>query len=203
MDLADILDRFDKKLHVHLPPNEAGIREVLAQSLREAQDGPPGDVEVEASFGRKRHDVLVHSERTAFEVKFHRDGIGGSNRPLTMQYGQLLADVRKLASNTELSRRVLLLLTDRAGLTHLKNKAVLPGAWGAERSLTTARVMSLARSASGPATTEGPWIDTSARLVWQAHYFGAQVYGLAWELQPLPPAKDLNDRSSETRFSGR
>ncbi len=185
MDLVDALGELDRRIRIHLPSSEAGVRETLAQTIRETLASPPGDVEVEASFGLKRHDVLIHSSRTAIELKFHRETPGGRNRPLTMQYGQLLADVRKLAANTFLSGRVLLLLTDRAGLIHLKNKPALPGSWGSNRAITASQVAALAQSASGPATAEGPWIDVDVRLIWQIQHKGMQLHGLAWEVKPL------------------
>ena len=186
MDLIDSLSEFESRLAAHLPSSEAGIREVLAQSIRETLELGPGDVEVEAAYGRKRYDVLVHSSKTGIEVKFHRSVASGLHRPLTMQYGQLLADVRKLLANQALASRILVLVTDRPGEIHLQNKALLPAAWDLKRDIRSAQVSNLAKSASGPATADGQWIDASTRLVWQSQRLGtADAVGFAWRIEPV------------------
>lgn len=183
MNLIDALNEFDQRVQAHLPSSEAGVREVLAQSIRRRMALSISDVEVEASFGAKRHDILIHPTGTAIEIKYHRPTPGGANRPLTVQYGQLLSDVRKLLANPGLTNRVLLLLTDRAGVTHLKNKRLLPSSWDITRVVTADRVLALAKSASVTATSDGPWIDASVRLVWQTEQPTWATRGFAWSVE--------------------
>jgi hypothetical protein len=185
MDLIDSLSEFESRLLAHVPSSEAGLREVLAQSIRETLELAPGDVEVEAAYGIRRHDVLVHQSKTGVEVKFHRAIASGMNRPLTMQYGQLLADVRKLLANHALASRILVLVTDRSGETHLRNKALLPVAWDRKREIRSAQISGLAKSASRPATADGPWIDGSTRLVWKSQRLGTDAVGFAWHIEPV------------------
>lgn len=186
MDLIDSLNDFETRLREYLPASEAGVREILAQSLRYTLNYGVKEVEVEASFGFKRHDVLVHPAQTAIELKYHRSTASGTNRPLTMQYGQLLADVRKLAANPALESRLLVLITDRAGATHLRNKALLPATWDRSREITAANVAGLARSAGGPASAAGPWIDAEVRLIWQTSRAKVdEMYGYAWDVHPI------------------
>lgn len=187
VDLTDALITFEAKLRDHLPSSEAGVREFLAQSIRETMTLRPEEVEVEASFGAKRHDIMIHPTEIGIELKYHRRIPSGRNRPMTAQYGQLLADVRKLLSNGALASGLLVLLTDEAGRTHLINKHLLPAAWGRSDEITAAEVAGLANSASGPATAAGPWIDATTSLVWMAERIGNQgLTGFAWSVDVLP-----------------
>lgn len=180
--LAELGIRLDE----HLPSSEAGVREVLAQAIRAALDFSAGEVEVESPAGRKRIDVWIHPTSTAIEVKFHRQIPSGHNRPMTVQYGQVLADIRKLASVERALERVLVLLADGAGMTHLINKALIPARVMDPKQIRAEHVNGLAKSASGPALAEGPWIPVTMRLIWQHRLATAGVTGLAWAVTPLP-----------------
>ncbi len=180
----EVLRLLAKQLKKHLPSSEAGVREVLAQAAREAFSLRAGAVEVEAPWGRKRLDVRVHQPAIVFELKYHRPIASGRNRPMTAQYGQLLADVRKLATVDDGSDRILVLLTDQAGITHLINKELLPPSTLGRRRITGAAVRSLARSASGPALAEGDWIDVTVSLIAHDRAVGSGISLYAWRVEP-------------------
>jgi hypothetical protein len=83
------------------------------------------DVQFEYPTGIEFVDLVVRPDNLAIEVKFHRPIPSGKSRPRTAQFGEILNDVRKLAS-ADATRRVLVLVTDDTGMTHLRNKDMLP-----------------------------------------------------------------------------
>ncbi len=163
-----------------------GFREVLAQAIRAALNLSAADVEIEAAMGRKRIDVWLHPTKTAIEVKFQRSMPSGHSRPMTMQHGQVLADIRKLASAQQAHERIMVLIADVAGMTHLTNKALLPARVLDAKPIRAEHINGLVKSASGPALAEGPWIPVTVRRVWNRR-FASGVTGLAWTVLPIAP----------------
>ncbi len=185
MDLPASLHLLDQKVHSHLPATEAAIRDLLAQSIRETENLSLAQVEVEVSSGRKRIDIVVHPSSAGIEIKYHRQIPSGRNRPMTQQYGALLADARKLADTPSLSERYLILITDREGLNHVTNKNLLPTAWDRKKPITGTKVRGLAQTAGKTATAAGPWIDVTTQMIWQSKRVGPdRMTGLAWSIQP-------------------
>lgn len=181
MDLPPALDLFTHKVREHLPSTEAAVRDLLAQAIRESEGIGLPDVEVEASSGRKRIDIVVHPSAAGLEIKYHRPIPSGRNRPMTQQYGALLGDVRKLADDPELSERYVFLLTDRAGYTHIVNKNLLSTAWDREKPITASKIRGLAQTANRSATAGGPWIDVLTRMIWHSKIVGPdRLTGVAW-----------------------
>lgn len=182
-DLGPVLSLFTDRLREHLPGSEAGVREVLARCCRDGLSLQAADVEVEAPWGLKRLDVRISEPKSVIELKYHRPIPSGKSRPMTMQYGQLLADVRKLATVDDGSDRILVLLTDDAGMTHLRNKDLLPAAVVGRRVVREPHVLGLAQSAVGPATADGPWIDVEVSIVHRASRIGSEgLELLTWRI---------------------
>jgi hypothetical protein len=120
------------------------------------------------------------------EIKYHKPIPSGHNRPMTQQYGALLADARKLASDNRLSERYLVLITDRPGYTHVVNRNLLPTSYDRSKPITGAKVRGLAATASGRATGSGDWIDVEVHMIWQSKAFGPdRMSGFAWSLSPI------------------
>ena len=185
MNAVASLDLLAERARDHLPNTEAAVRDLLAQCVRDTEGLSLAEVEVEASSGQKRIDIVVHPLAAGFEIKYHRPIPSGASRPMTQQYGALLADARKLA-DADLSERHLVLVTDRAGLTHVSNKSLLPTVWDRRREVTGARVRSLAQTAVRTATAAGEWIDITTQMVWRDNKVGPdQLTGLAWRIEPI------------------
>ncbi len=185
MDLAASLRLLDRKMRDHTPTSDR-LSNLLAGAIREVEELSPVEVEVEASSGSKRIDIVVHPSSTGIEIKYHRPTPSGHNRPMTQQYGALLAYARKLVADESLNERFLVLLTDREGLNHISNKNLLPTAWDRDKPITPPKIRGLATTASTNATANGPWIDIAARLIWQARSAGPdRMTGLAWSIRPL------------------
>ena len=183
MDAAAPLDLLIERVRDHLPNTEAAVRDLLAQCLRDSEGLSLAEVEV--SSGTKRIDIIVHPLATGFEIKYHRPGPTGASRNMTKQYGDLLADARKLAA-ASLRERYLVLLTDRAGFTHVRNKSLLPTVWDRRREVTGARVRSQALTAVNAATARGKWIDITTQLAWRSGDVGPdRMTGLAWRVEPI------------------
>lgn len=169
----------------HLPASEAGVRDLLSAALRTALELDRAEVVVEARVGRKLLDIWVPSLRLAIEVKYHRRIPSGWNRPMTQQFGDLLADVRKLAAYSEAQARLLVLVADEPGVTHVQNKGLLPIRDPSRRSIRAADVEGLASTARRRVAAEGPWLDVSLRRVWHDRLAGG-LQGFAWEIAPGP-----------------
>jgi hypothetical protein len=75
-------------------PLEEGVRQDVALGLRSGFGLPPRSVEFDHPSGTNRIDLWISSIRLAVEVKFHRPIRSGFNRPMTQQYGALLADCK-------------------------------------------------------------------------------------------------------------
>jgi hypothetical protein len=149
-------------------PSEEGVRQELAAGLRSHLDLPPRSIEFDYPSGANRLDLWVTPMRLAVELKFHRPIRSGYNRPMTQQYGALLADCNKLAS-VDAADRLLVLVTDRAGTTHVANKKLLPIQQEAgPRLLETMDIEHLAPTARGIVQFTGPWISMSVDLIWRA-----------------------------------
>jgi len=186
MDLAASLRLLDQKMRDHTPINEGAIQDLLALAIGEAEDLEPSRIEIEAASGGKRIDIVVRPSAAGIEIKYHRPIPSGHNRPMTQQYGALLADAQKLAADESLNERYLVLLTDREGLNHISNKNLLPTAWDRDKPITAPKIRGLAQSARTNAEANGPWIDIAARLIWQARAVGPdRMTGLAWSIRPL------------------
>jgi hypothetical protein len=93
---------------------------------------------------------------------------------MTMQFGQQLADVRKLATVEDGSERVMVLVTDNVEMIHLRYKELLPASIG-RRTIRERNVLGLAQSASGPAAADGPWIDVEVALVHRGTRIGTEL----------------------------
>ena len=74
MDAAASLDLLTERVRDHLPNTEAAIRDLLAQCMRDSENLSLAEVEVEASSGTKRIDIVVHPRAAGFEIKYHRPG---------------------------------------------------------------------------------------------------------------------------------
>ena len=114
---------------------------------------------------------------------------------MTQQYGALLADCRKLAS-ADAADRLLVLVTDRAGATHVANKGLLPSTTGGgPRLVGTTEIERLPASAIGTLSYVGPWIPISVELIWRAIRVGRGRTSSGGSPFSLP-------RSSEGRAGG-
>lgn len=162
-----------------MPSNERAIVQLLAESIRTVSDGAVV-VEFERPSANGFIDLTVLEPYTAIEVKFHRTLPSGSSRPLTAQFGDILNDVRKLAA-TSANRRILVLVTDQPGLTHLRNKALLPVSTSSLVSITERKVKALATTAQRHAVPQGEtWIDAELKRLWFERL--SIGFGLAWEI---------------------
>jgi hypothetical protein len=156
------------------------IQLVLRDALMTQLDLPPTDVVLERRIvGGGLLDLWVEPLGLAIELKFHR-GVG---RPLTAQFGDILADLKKLVL-AEAVERVFLLVTDAAGVTHLMNKALLPLRDTDPRSITAGAIEKLPFSARGRCISDGPWIPLSVRSIWHARLAG-QLEGFAWSVSGI------------------
>ena len=165
------------------PKHEAEVRDLLTDFLRETLELGRGEVCIEQRIGGKLVDVWVEPIRLAVEIKYHRPIPSGRNRPMTQQFGALLADIRKLALLPNAATRVLFLLSDGAGLTHITNKDLLPISDTGHRVITAADIAGLAASARGPAEAEGEWRRVRVVRVWHRKlHFG--LTGVAWLVEP-------------------
>ena len=89
----------------------------------------------------------------------------------------------KLAA-ASLTDRYLVLITDRAGLTHVSNKSLLPTVWDRRREVTGAKVRSQKLTAASAATAAGEWIDITTQMVWRNNKVGTdRMTGLAWHTE--------------------
>lgn len=181
MDLNAALACLSGQLRNSVPRDEAELRDGLADCLR-ANGGET--VTVERPHGQKLVDVWVGERTWAAEVKYHRGAAGG--RPLTQEYGQLLADVAKLQRMSEPRQRLLVLLTDQAGDVHLRNKELLPVNEPTARRITSQDVGALAAYARGPAIAESAWSSVDVQVVWDEALAG-ELHGYAWTVEPAGP----------------
>jgi len=182
-DLTHVFDNFTHRLSEHVPTSEAGVREILAASFREAMALRPADVEVESALGRKRIDIWVAPVMAAIELKYFREIPSGANRPMTADFGSLLADLRKLATVERAEDRVLVLVSNVSGMTHLANKNLLPVRLVEPKLISAEAVSVLAQSARGPAVSQGPWIPIEVRRIWHEPRVGNGLTGLAWKVR--------------------
>jgi hypothetical protein len=193
-DLIETLARFKRAFETRAAdpdwhPSEEGVREDLAVALRSALGQPTDSIHYEHPFGASRIDLWVAPSRQAIEVKFHRPIRSGHSRPLTQQYGALLADCQKLAS-ADAADRLVVLVTDRAGATHLANKGQLPSSTGGEPCLVgTMEVEKLPTTAVGFLSYSGPWIPISVELIWRAS--GGPWMFFAWRIGVQHPATGM------------
>jgi hypothetical protein len=164
-------------------PSEESVRECLANGLRAGLDLPSRSISFERASGRGRIDLWIEMERLAVEVKFHRPIPSGYNRPMTQQFGALLADCRKLAA-ADAADRFLVLVSDRTGATHIANKAMLPLSPSAQpRVIAAADLSALPETARRFAMQGGSWITLSVQLVWRG--VGGPWSFLAWRIEPI------------------
>jgi hypothetical protein len=185
MDAESALREFASRLDAlgEVPTNEQAVVQLLAQSILEsAAETRPVDVQFEYPTGIEFVDLVVRPDNLAIEVKFHRPIPSGKSRPLTAQFGEILNDVRKLAS-ADATRRVLVLVTDDTGMTHLRNKDMLPVRSPESVSVGEADIRGLAITAQRHAIPQGTsWDQVAVRLIWsQRLSFG---HGIAWEVVP-------------------
>ncbi len=93
---------------------------------------------------------------------------------------------RKLAS-AEAADRLLVLVTDRAGVTHIANKGLLPSSIGSgPRLIGTTEIERLPATAVGFLSYSGPWIPVSVELLWRAS--GGPWSFFAWRVSVEQPA---------------
>ncbi len=181
MDLPAALKLLETRVD-ETPRTESALQDLLADAIRES--GEP-DVQFEAPSGSKRIDLLAGT--AGIEIKYHKPIPSGTNRPMTMQYGQLLADLRKLAGDQRLTERYLVLITDREGYNHVSNKNLLPTAWDRKKPISALKINGLAATAKNAALGNGPWIDIAAQMIWSARSFGPdRMRGLAWRVTLSP-----------------
>ncbi len=168
-------------------PSEEAVRQDLAVALRSALNLPTGSIEYEHRVEAGWVDLWVPPLRLAIEVKFHRPIPSGYNRPMTQQYGELLGDCNKLAS-ADAAERLLVLVTDRAGATHVANKGLLPTSTvGGPKAIGLSEIERLAPSAGRRFLgSAGRWIPMSVKLVWRASS-GSWTF-FAWRVLPQDAA---------------
>lgn len=181
LDVA--LDRFAETAESSQIHTEASLCDLIAQALRDMIPLDSHQVIREYPLDGKRVDIWVPAYACAIEVKFHREVRSGANRPLTMQFGQLLADIRKLAGMSAARQRALVLITDASGLTHLENKGLLPTSTTVKK-LGPKHIATLPDSARRPVEFEGPWIPVRVTRVWKRRVRGAGQ-AFAWEVEPI------------------
>jgi hypothetical protein len=161
------------------PSNESAVVQLPAESIRKESDGTVL-IEFERPSANGFIDLTVNDPRTVIEVKFHRTLPSGSSRPLTAQFGDILNDVRKLSVTTA-TRRILVPITDEPGLTHLRNKALIPVSTPSLVSITERKVTALATTAQHHAAPQGEtWIDVGLRRIWFERL--SIGLGIAWEI---------------------
>jgi hypothetical protein len=189
--LLDSLARFKRLFETKATepswhPSEEGVRECLATGLLEGLRVPTEALVYERlENNHQRTDLWIEGVRIALELKFHRPIQSGHTRPLTQQFGALLADCRKLAS-IDARDRLLVLVTDSVGFTHLANKALLPvNTVGRDRIVTDMDIESLPATASRNVLYAGPWLPLTASLVWRES--GPLWRFLAWRIVPEAP----------------
>jgi hypothetical protein len=160
-------------------PSEDAARQCLVQGLRRGLGGEAA-IQSEHFVAGRRIDIWVESPPVATELKFHR----GSARPLTQQYGALLVDCRKLANLAGDMTRLLVLVTDDSGDTHLKNKGILPSSPSHPRRLVRdEHLKSLAATATAALAFEGTWIPIDVSLLWSSAAGSWRFF--AWKIDPL------------------
>jgi hypothetical protein len=160
-------------------PSEDAARQCLVQGLRQGLGGQAA-IQSEHFVTGRRIDIWVEAPPVATELKFHR----GSGRPLTQQFGALLVDCRKLANLAGDLTRLLVLVTDDSGDTHLKNKGILPYSPSHPRRLIRdEHLKSLAATATAALTFEGAWIPIDVSLIWSSAAGSWRFF--AWRIDPL------------------
>ncbi len=185
VETVPVFEDFGRRLDVldEPPGTERAVVQLLAQSILEgSSDLKMGDVVFESPSGSDFIDLLVRPHDLLMEVKYHRPIPSGRNRPLTAQFGEVLNDMRKLAV-ADATSRIMVLVTDEAGLTHLRNKAMLPVRAPNAVTLDDAKIRSLARTAQRHAVPQGTtWVPVSVRRIWNQRLPFGQ--GIAWEVIP-------------------
>ncbi|MEK7252561.1 MAG: hypothetical protein AAB198_04860 [Actinomycetota bacterium] len=183
MNLDVVLDHFAEVVESNPIHTEAAMCDLIAQAFRDTVPLDPHQVVREYPLDGKRVDIWVAAHACAVEAKFHREVRSGVNRPLTMQFGQLLADIRRLAGATAARQRALVLITDASGTTHLENKALLPTSTTV-KTLGPKHIATLPDSARRPVEFEGPWIPVRVTRVWKRRVRGTGQ-AFAWEIEPI------------------
>lgn len=164
------------------PSSEHAIHFCLALGFQAAYDLKPGAILFEWPQATKRIDLWVAPFELAVEVKFRRPIPSGRNLPATQLFGQLLADLNKVALAGARNRMVVF-VTDPPGMTYLRNSSLLPLQRGDSRDIMPEQVDGLATSASVNALSAGRWTPLAVELLWARDAPPWQL--LAWRVSPL------------------
>lgn len=170
------LESLGRSVELDPPTSELSVHQLLRDALTDQWQLSRSEIRLEHGIdGGGFVDIWVESLRLAIEVKFHR----GTGRPLTAQFGDILADVKKLA-RVDAVQRLFFLLTDQAGVTHLRNKGLLRVRDERPLELTAHQIDRLPFSARGRCISDGPWIDVAVTLVWHRRALRNELF--AWSV---------------------
>jgi hypothetical protein len=185
--LEGFRDQLAAQIAVAGPPrHENALHHCLALGFQAAFDLVPGDIIFERPSGPGNVDLWFCPWDIAVEVKYHRPVPSQRNRPFTQHFGQLLADLSKLAQ-TEARMRLALLVADAPAVHYLEHsgRGLLPLVLGGRVQVDAAAIAALPGTAAGNAQSYGPWRPLDVRLRWQAELQGYRAY--AWELVVASP----------------
>jgi hypothetical protein len=168
-----------------LPSSEHAVHFCIALGLQSAWSLPSGSIVFERPVAdRSRTDLWVRQPYDlAIEVKYLRPTPSGSQRPYPQLYGQILADLNKVAREPA-SNRLAVLVADRDYLGYIERsgRGLLPLRVGDSAQINATSLASLSQTAQRTAGSHGDWADLSATLVWSRLVDGCSLF--AWEVSP-------------------
>jgi hypothetical protein len=189
-DLAAGFDAFADQLRGQIasagpPASEHAIHFCLALGLQSAWRLPPGSLVFEQpSKNRTRIDLWIGSPYDlAIEIKYLRLSGSGSAPALPMHYGQVLADLNKVAQARCRTRLVILVADDRyLSYLHRSGQGLLPFNIGAATVISKSSLDRLPATARLKAQGHGEWTTLRAALTWSAQARGSHLF--AWTVSP-------------------
>ncbi len=183
--LDRMVSQFEERALQESPPmNEAGLQALLHHALAEAYGIAASSIIPEWSGPSGIYDLLIPEQQIVLELKYHRPIPSGHNRPMTAQFGDLLLDMRKLAAVMD-SRRFLVLLTDDAGSTYLRNRGLLPVRLPTPKRISDTEIRALPATARRHAISQGSeWIPIEVQRVWSTRVRATDL-AIAWEVIPI------------------
>jgi hypothetical protein len=183
--LDSFLEQFAAQVaNAGAPESEHAVHFCLALGIQAALGLPLGSIVFERRLGSKRIDLWIAPYDMAIEVKFRRPIPSGRNLPATQLFGDLLADLNKVAY-ADAQSRLVVFVSDKGGVTYLRDTAhgLLPLRRLETKSITPAHIQRLPKTAAGRAEADGPWVPLSAELVWSEECGSWHL--LAWRVEPL------------------
>lgn len=165
------------------PASEATVVHCMARALRDALELSAGEIEFEEPTADGRIDLVLRPCRLALEAKYLRPPVRNKgDRAWTMDLGELLADVNRLAGLAH-GVRAMLIVMDETAFAYLKAQPVpIPWSVGARRTISPAQLVALALTTTSLATKRRPWGGASLDVVWRQEWPGWT--SLVWQVQP-------------------